>query len=150
MNAALAAPPLTVLLVEDDDGDAALVEDFFDTTSLPADLRRVIDGVEALAYLRGHAPFAGAPTPDLILLDLNMPRMNGRELLRELKAPGSPWGFIPVIVLTTSKAQDDIQGSYEDHANAYVTKSLDFESFHESLAEIHDFFARVASLYRPE
>jgi CheY-like chemotaxis protein len=79
-----------------------------------------------------------------------MPRMTGRELLREIKAPASPWRFIPVIVVTTSSAEGDIRGSYDDHANAYVTKAIDFDRFHESLAEIHRFFTRVALLYRPD
>jgi CheY-like chemotaxis protein len=96
--AALAAPPLTVLLVEDDAADAVLVEEFFDSHSVPATLYRVSDGVEALHYLAGQEPFGEEPTPDLILLDLNMPRMGGRELLRTLKAPHSPWLTIPVIV----------------------------------------------------
>ena len=146
--AALAAPPLTVLLVEDDAADAVLVEEFFDSHSYPANLRRVADGVEALRYLTGQDEFAGEPTPDLILLDLNMPRMGGRELLRTLKAPDSPWLTIPVIVLTTSSAEDDVVGSYQDHANAYVTKALNYDAFQASMAELHTFFARVATLYR--
>jgi CheY-like chemotaxis protein len=147
--AALAAPPLTVLLVEDDAADAVLVEEFFDSHAYPANLYRVSDGVEALRYLTGEGQFAGEPIPDLILLDLNMPRMGGRELLRTLKASDSPWLTIPVIVLTTSSAEDDVAGSYRDHANAYVTKALNYDAFQTSMAELHTFFARVATLYRP-
>lgn len=148
MAAALAAPPLTVLLVEDDPADVALVEDVFEQNQFPAVLRRVADGVEAMQYLSGEGQFSAEPQPDLILLDLNMPRMDGRELLRVLKASGSAWATIPVIVFTTSAARDDVVGSYHDHANAYVTKPMNYDEFHSSLREIHDFFASVASLYR--
>jgi CheY-like chemotaxis protein len=142
--------PLKVLLVEDDDGDVALVEEFFEDHPQATRLRRVTDGVEALRYLRGQGPFAGEPAPDLILLDLNLPRMDGRELLRTLKAPGSPWLVIPVVVLTTSALEEDVAGSYRDHANAFVTKPTTYDGLQCSLGEIHRFFAQVATLYRPE
>jgi two-component system response regulator len=104
--------------------------------------------VEALAYLRGESPFVDAPRPDVILLDLNMPRMDGRELLGVLKAPGSPWMSIPVIVFTTSGAADDISASYRAHANAYVTKAISYEGFQQAVGKIHEFFDSVASLDR--
>jgi two-component system response regulator len=100
--------PVTVLLVEDNEGDAALVAGYFESASLPVDLRRAGDGVDALDYLAR----ARMAQPDLILLDLNMPRMDGHALLRRLKADGSPWRAIPVVLLTTSAAEEDILGSY--------------------------------------
>ncbi len=146
--AALVAPPLTVLLVEDDDADVALVEEYFEEHALASELRRVPDGVAALEYLRREGEYADASRPDLILLDLNMPRMDGRELLGVVKADTSPWRTIPVIVFTTSSAAEDIAHSYGAHANAYVTKAINYEHFHEALAKIHDFFGRIASLDR--
>jgi two-component system response regulator len=143
---AVAAPSLTVLLVEDDEADVALVEDYFDQHSLPGTLQRVTDGVEALQYLRGEEPFAGSPQPDIILLDLNMPRMDGRELLNIIKASGSRWTSIPVIVFTTSSASEDISRSYHAHANAFVIKAIGYDDFQQALSKIHDFFGNVASL----
>jgi CheY-like chemotaxis protein len=146
--AALAAPTLTVLLVEDDDADVALVEDYFEQHVLPGTLRRVIDGVEALQYLRAEGPFVGVPRPEIILLDLNMPRMDGRELLHVIKASDSVWKSIPVIVFTTSSAREDITRSYRAHANAFVTKAIGYDDFQQALAKIHEFFGDVASLDR--
>lgn len=146
--AALTAPPVTVLLVEDDDADVALIEEFFDEHALPGQLQRVPDGMAALEYLRRADGYRDAPRPDLILLDLNMPRMDGRELLNVIKADMSPWKRIPVIVFTTSSAAEDIKRSYDAHANAYVTKAMDYEQFQDALNRIHDFFGRVVSLDR--
>jgi CheY-like chemotaxis protein len=148
--AALAAPPLTVLLVEDDDADVALVEEYFDEHALPGQLHRVPDGVEALQFLRRDDGYDDAPRPDLILLDLNMPRMDGRELLQVVKAVDSPWRRIPVIVFTTSSAAEDIARSYNAYANAFVTKAIDYNAFQEALAKIHEFFGSVASLDRDD
>jgi CheY-like chemotaxis protein len=144
--AALTAPPLTVLLTEDDDADFALVEEYFEEHRLPGELHRVPDGLAALEYLRREGTHRNAPRPDLILLDLNMPRMDGRELLQVIKADDSPWKRIPVIVFTTSSAGEDIARSYDAHANAYVTKAIDYDEFQEALAKIHEFFGSVASL----
>ncbi|GAA5199236.1 response regulator [Rugosimonospora acidiphila] len=146
--AALAAPTLNVLLVEDDDADVALVEEYFLDQALPGDLHRVPDGIVALQYLRRENGFRAAPRPDLILLDLNMPRMDGRELLQVIKAPDSPWKAIPVIVFTTSSAAEDIARSYDAYANAFVTKAIDYNDFQGALAKIHEFFGTVASLDR--
>ncbi len=145
MAAALAQREFQVLLVEDDAGDLAMVEDFFDTHALPCRLHHADDGVSALRFLRGQEEFADAPRPDLILLDLNMPRMDGRELLSILKDDDSDWKTIPVVVFTTSSATEDITASYSHHANAFVTKALDFDGFQHALAEIHKFFGEVAS-----
>lgn len=147
MTAAASAPsPFTVLLVEDDDADVALVEDYFDRQVGSASLRRVVDGVEALEYLRREGSFADGPRPDIIVMDLNMPRMDGRELLHVLKQPGSAWASIPVIVFTTSSSHEDVANCYRSYANAFVIKALTYDAFQLSLGKIHDFFGRVASL----
>jgi CheY-like chemotaxis protein len=127
-----------------------LVEDYFEQHCLPGTLHRVADGVEAVQYLRREDGFADVPRPDLILLDLNMPRMDGREVLQIIKAPDSSWTSIPVIVFTTSSAQQDIASSYHEHANAFVTKAIGYDDFQRALAKIHEFFGNVASLDRPE
>ena len=99
----------------------------------------VTDGAEALDYLRREKPYADAPRPDLILLDLNMPRRDGREALQEIK--GDPdLRRIPVVILTTSKTEEDVLRSYQLHANAYVTKPVDFEGFIEAIKQIDHFF----------
>ncbi len=144
--AALAQRPLHVLLVEDDAGDLAMVEDFFDTHDVPGRLHHADDGLAALRFLRGQDEHSGAPRPDLILLDLNMPRMDGRELLSILKDDDSDWRTIPVVVFTTSSAEEDVTASYSHHANAFVTKAMDFDGFQSSLAEIHRFFGETAAI----
>ena len=105
------------------------------------------DGVEAMAFLRREGEYAGAPRPDLVLLDLNLPRKNGREVLAEIK--GDPeLSIIPVIVLTTSEAEEDIVRSYSLHANAYITKPVDFERFAGVVHQIDEFFVGVVKLPR--
>ena len=105
----------------------------------------VSDGAEALAYLRREGPYAGAVRPDLVLLDLNLPRRDGREVLEEIKKD-SELCRIPVVVLTTSQADEDILRSYQLHANAYVTKPVDFERFISVVRQIDDFFVSVVKL----
>jgi CheY-like chemotaxis protein len=105
----------------------------------------VTDGAEALSYLRNEEPHTNAPRPDLILLDLNLPRRDGREVLAEVK--GDPdLRHIPVIVLTTSQAEEDVLRSYQLHANAYVTKPVDFDGFIEAIKQIDHFFVSVVQL----
>jgi CheY-like chemotaxis protein len=144
MAPAIAQRALHVLLVEDDAGDLAMVEDFFDTNAAAGQLHHADDGVNALRFLRAEDEHAGAPRPDLILLDLNMPRMDGRQLLSILKDDDSTFKTIPVVVFTTSSATEDVVASYAQHANAFVTKALDFDGFQRSLTEIHKFFGEVA------
>jgi CheY-like chemotaxis protein len=150
MAAALTVPTVTVLLVEDDDADVALVEEYFDRHRSLGDLVRVSDGVAALDYLRGARGHRDARRPDLILLDLNMPRMDGRELLGVLKASDSSWRSIPVVVFTTSSAAEDIALSYNAYANAFVTKAMGYDEFQDALGKIHEFFGEVASLDRAD
>jgi CheY-like chemotaxis protein len=137
--------PISVLLVEDDPGDVLLVSEAFEHNKLANDLRVVEDGVEAIAYLRKEGEYADAPTPDLILLDLNLPRKDGREVLAEIKAD-CDLRRIPVVVLTTSKAEEDVLRSYDLHANAFVTKPVDFDRFIEVVRQIDEFFVSVVKL----
>jgi CheY-like chemotaxis protein len=137
--------PIEVLLVEDDPGDVLMTREAFAEHKLRNNLNVVSDGAEALAYLRREGPYADAVRPDLVLLDLNLPRRDGREVLREIKAD-KDLHMIPVVVLTTSAADDDIVRSYQLHANAYVTKPVDFDSFLAVVRQIDDFFVSVVKL----
>ncbi|MHA6779927.1 response regulator [Pseudonocardia saturnea] len=135
---------VNVLLVEDDPGDVLMTREAFDEY-LHNRLDVVTDGAEALAYLRREDPYADVPRPDLILLDLNLPRRDGREVLKEVKDDPA-LRHIPVIVLTTSQAEEDVLRSYQLHANAYVTKPVDFEGFIEAIKQIDHFFVSVVQL----
>jgi CheY-like chemotaxis protein len=137
--------PIEVLLVEDDPGDTLMIREAFEENKLRNRLTSVPDGVEALAYLRGEGKYAAAPRPDLILLDLNLPRKDGREVLAEIK-DDERLRAIPVVVLTTSEAEEDIVRSYKLHANAYVTKPVDFDRFIAVVRQIDEFFVEVVKL----
>lgn len=137
----------TVLLVEDDPGDTLMIREALETYAPDTEIAAVVDGVDALRYLRGEDEFAGVPRPDLVLLDLNMPRMDGREVLAEVKSDRELCS-IPVVVLTTSSAAQDIRHSYQLHANAYVTKPSDFDEFTSVVRCIERFFGRVVQLPR--
>jgi CheY-like chemotaxis protein len=138
---------IDVLLVEDDAGDVLMTQEAFEHHKLRNQLHVVSDGVEALAFLRREGEFADAPRPGLILLDLNLPRKDGREVLEEIKNDES-LRSIPVVVLTTSQAEEDILRSYNLHANAYVAKPVDFERFIQVIGQIDDFFVSVVKLPR--
>jgi CheY-like chemotaxis protein len=137
--------PIEVLLVEDDPGDVVLIIEAFEHNKVNNRLQVVADGVEALQYLRCEPPFEQCTTPDLILLDLNLPRKDGREVLAEVKAD-ERLRRIPVVVLTTSKAEEDVLRSYDLHANAYVTKPVDFDRFIDVVRQIDEFFVSVVKL----
>jgi CheY-like chemotaxis protein len=137
--------PIEVLLVEDDQGDILLTKEAFDFNKVRNRLNVVNDGEQAMAYLRREDGYADATRPDLILLDLNLPRMSGMEVLREVKAD-STLRMIPVVILTTSEAEEDIIHSYQLHANAYVSKPVDFEQFIRVVRQIDDFFVTVVKL----
>jgi CheY-like chemotaxis protein len=134
-----------VLLVEDDPGDVVLIREAFEFNKVHNTLHVASDGVEALDFLYRRNAHAGAPRPDLVLLDLNLPRKDGREVLEEVKADPS-LRTIPIVVLTTSEAEEDILRSYDLHANAYVTKPVDFDRFIEVVRLIDDFFVTVVKL----
>ena len=140
-----AVTPIDVLLVEDDPGDVLMTQEAFEEHKVRNRLAVVSDGDEALAYLRREAPYEDAPRPDLILLDLNLPRRDGREVLQEIKND-EILRHIPVVVLTTSQADEDILRSYQLHANAYVTKPVDFERFVNVVRQIDNFFVSVVKL----
>jgi CheY-like chemotaxis protein len=138
---------IEVLLVEDDPGDVLLIQEAFEDNKVRNRLHCVSDGVDALRFLRREDEFADAPRPDLILLDLNLPRMDGREVLAEVKTD-EQLQQIPVVVLTTSKLEEDVLRSYKLHANAYVTKPVDFDRFIEVVRQIDEFFVTVVKLPR--
>ncbi len=136
---------IEVLLVEDDPGDVLITREAFAENKVRNHLSVVNDGVNALQFLRRQADYANAPRPDLILLDLNLPRMDGYEVLAHIKSDAD-LQRIPVVVLTTSDAEEDVLRSYDLHANAYVTKPVDFERFLGVVRQIDDFFVTVVKL----
>jgi CheY-like chemotaxis protein len=140
--------PLGVLLVEDDPGDVMIAEEALKASRLKSKLTVVPDGVEALKYLRREDGYADAERPDLILLDLNLPKMTGYEVLAEVKNDPT-LRKIPIVVLTTSGATEDVVRSYDLHANVFVTKPVDFDHFTAVIKQIDDFFLTVAQLPPP-
>lgn len=140
-----AGQPIEVLLVEDDPGDVLLIREAFEFNKVHNNLNVVSDGEQALAYLRREGEHAGSNRPDLVLLDLNLPRKDGREVLAEVKQDPA-LRTIPIVVLTTSEAEEDVLKSYQLHANAYVTKPVDFERFVSIVRQIDDFFVSVVRL----
>jgi CheY-like chemotaxis protein len=137
-----------VLLAEDDPGDVLMITEALERTGRPRDIRVVGDGQEALDYLYRSGAYAGAPRPDLILLDLNMPRLDGRQALEAIKADAD-LRVIPIVVLTTSAAEADISSSYDRHANAYVTKPLELDAFDAVVQQIDRFYTSVSVLPPP-
>lgn len=134
-----------VLLVEDSPADVLMTQEAFDQAKLPINLHVVEDGVEAMAFLRRAGQYSAMPRPDLILLDWNLPRKDGREVLAEVKADVH-LKTIPVVVLTTSQAEKDILTAYGLHANCYITKPVNFRNFVEVLREIGNFWLTVVIL----
>lgn len=134
-----------ILLVEDSPGDVRLTREAFRTANPALRLHVAVDGVEALAFLGQQGVHANAPRPDLILLDLNLPRKDGRQVLAEIKEDPA-LKRIPVVVLTTSKAEEDILNTYDLHANCYISKPVDFEKFVTVVKTIDDFWLSVVRL----
>jgi two-component system, chemotaxis family, response regulator Rcp1 len=139
------ARPIHILMVEDNPDDIELTMEALKDAKVGNILRIVKDGEEALAYLRGKDPFQGSSRPDLILLDLNMPKKDGREVLKEIKSDPS-LRRIPVVILTTSQAEEDILNTYDLHANCYITKPVDFGQFLKVVRSIEDFWLTVVKL----
>ena len=145
MTEPLPGRQVEVLLVEDDPGDVLMTKEAFQDYKVKNQLHVVNDGTEAMAFLRREGAHTSAPRPDLVLLDLNLPKMDGREVLQAIKSDAE-LASIPVVVLTTSEAEEDVLRSYSLHANAYVTKPVDFERFIEVVRQIDDFFVTVVRL----
>jgi CheY-like chemotaxis protein len=139
--------PIQVLLVEDDPGDELMTREAFEDNKINNTLHVVRDGQEALDFLYRAGPYADAPRPDLILLDLNLPKYDGRQVLQRIKSDEA-LAHIPVVVLTTSSAEEDILRSYRLHANAYVTKPVDLNQFIAAVRQIDEFFVSVVKLPR--
>jgi len=142
-----AASPIDVLLVEDDPGDELMTREAFEDNKIGNTLHVVRDGEEALDFLYRRGDHTEAPQPDLILLDLNLPKYDGRQVLEKIKSDPD-LAHIPVVVLTTSAAEEDILRSYKLHANAYVTKPVDLDQFIAAVRQIDDFFVQVVRLPR--
>ncbi len=145
MTDAIPGGPVQILLVEDSAGDVSLTREALRDAKVPNQLNVVGDGVEALAYLRGQGEYHGASRPDLVLLDLNLPRKDGREVLTEMKEDEG-LKDIPVVVLTTSSATADIVRSYKLHANAFVTKPVEFNDFLLAVHGIEEFWLQIVRL----
>ena len=140
-----AAPPVEILLVEDNPGDVRLTKEALKEGKVYNNLHWAKDGVEALEFLRQEGKNAKAPRPDIILLDLNLPKKDGREVLAAIKSDAR-FKQIPVVILTTSKAEEDVLKSYELHANCYVTKPVDLEKFIQVVQSIDRFWLTVVTL----
>ena len=136
--------PIDILLVEDNPADARLTSEAFHEAKVRNHIHVVADGVEALAYLRREGPHKEAVRPDLILLDLNLPKLDGREVLADIKEDPD-LRRIPVVILTTSEAEQDIVKSYDLHANAFVTKPVDLEQFISVVRSIDNFWLTVVT-----
>ncbi|MEW6418145.1 MAG: response regulator [Nitrospirota bacterium] len=139
------AKVIDILLVEDNPGDVRLAQEALKESKVRNKLFVVDDGVEAMEFLRKQDKYANAPRPDLILLDLNLPKKSGREVLAELKADEN-LRRIPVVVLTVSRAEEDIIKCYDNHANCYITKPLDFNQFMEVTKSIEEFWLTIVML----
>lgn len=145
MPAAALTRPIDILLVEDNPGDARLAQEALRESKLRNVIHLVRDGVEAMEFLRRAGRFGDAVTPDLVLLDLNLPRKDGREVLAELKQD-PVLRRIPVVILTTSKDEEDVLRSYNLHANCYITKPIDLEQFLRVVRSIEDFWLTIVKL----
>ena len=145
MNSQIAERPMEILLVDDNPGDVRLTAEALKDGEVENRLHTAKDGMEAIAFLRRKGRYTDAPRPDLILLDLNMPRMNGRQVLAEIKED-SALKHIPVVILTGSREMDDIVKTYDLHANCYVTKPIDFEQFIMMVKSITDFWLTIVKL----
>ena len=139
--------PIQVLMVEDNPDDVDLTREALRDAKVHCDMHVVEDGVEALDFLRRQGRYGAAVRPDIILLDLNLPRRDGREVLTEIKTDGNLLS-IPVVVITTSAAEEDILRAYNNHVNCYITKPVDFDQFVKVVKSIEDFWFTVVKLPR--
>ena len=139
--------PIEILLVEDNFGDARLAAEALKENKVRNNLYHVVDGVEAMAFLQRSGDYATAPRPDLVLLDLNLPRKDGREVLAEIKEDPE-LRLMPIVVLTTSEAEMDLVKTYDLHANAYIVKPIDLDRFIEVVQAIENFWFTIVKLPR--
>ena len=137
--------PVNILLIEDNPGDVRLTQEAFKEGRLTIKMDVVMDGVEAIKFLKKETPYTDSATPDLILLDLNLPKRDGREVLEEIKTD-IRLKRIPVVILTTSNAEQDILKSYNLHVNCYINKPVDFDKFFDIIQKIEDFWLTTAIL----
>lgn len=137
--------PFNILLIEDNPGDVRLTQEAFKEGNKEVNLEVVMDGVEAIKFLKREAPYSDKIIPDLILLDLNLPKWDGREVLKEIKED-QLLKRIPVVVLTTSNAEQDIINSYDLHANCFINKPVDFDNFFDIIQKIEDFWLTTTIL----
>ena len=137
--------PIDILLVEDDPGDELITREAFEHNKIKNNLHVARDGEQGLDFLYRRGEYGDAPRPDLILLDLNLPKYDGRQLLEQIKSDADLC-YIPVVVLTTSSAEEDVLRSYKLHANAYVTKPVDVDQFMSAVRQIDEFFVQVVRL----
>jgi CheY-like chemotaxis protein len=137
--------PVEILLVEDNPGDVRLTKEALKESKIINNLNVVTDGIEAIAYLNNQGDFKSKPRPELILLDLNLPKKDGREVLAEIKQD-KELARIPVVILTTSEADEDILKTYELHANCYITKPVDIEQFIKVVKSVGDFWFSIVKL----
>jgi len=145
METRMTSKPVDILLVEDNKGDVGLIEEVFESSKVRNKLYVVEDGEEAVLFLLRKGQFSDAPRPGIILLDLNLPKKDGREVLGEIKED-KDLKNIPVVVLTTSRAEEDVLESYNRHANAYITKPVDFDQFIKVIKSIENFWLEVVNL----
>lgn len=136
---------IEILLVEDNPGDIRLTKEALKEGKIINNIHVAIDGVEAISFLKKENQFSDVPTPDLILLDLNLPKKGGIEVLTEIKKDET-FKYIPVIVLTTSKSEEDILNSYDLHANCYITKPVDLDQFIDVVKSVNDFWFKIVKL----
>lgn len=139
------ADSINILLVEDNPADARLIKEVFKDTKIKNKLYVVKDGVDAMAFLNQEANYVDIPRPDVILLDLNLPRKDGREVLKELKEDKA-LKRVPIVILTTSSAEEDIIRTYDNHANCYITKPVDFDQFLKVINSIENFWLNIVML----
>ena len=137
--------PIEILLVEDNSADARLVIEVFKDFKINNEIYHAKDGVEAIDFLYKNGKYNNMPKPDIILLDLNLPKKDGREVLKEIKKDHE-LKSIPVVILTTSNSEEDVKKTYSDHANCYITKPVDFEPFVNVLKSIEKFWLNMAKL----
>ena len=136
---------VNILLVEDNPADARLIEEVFKDTNVNNKIYVVKDGVDAMNFLNKENEYSEAPRPEMILLDLNLPRKDGREVLKEVKK-NEELKSIPIVILTTSSAKEDVIKTYSNHANCYITKPVDFDQFLRVITAIEDFWLKVVEL----